>query len=55
MRELFSFAKALPDGENNMLLTELHTAEIPDLYARFASVVGDKHWKQRVASIKQEI
>ncbi len=38
-----------------MLLTELHTAEIPDLYARFASVVDDKHWKQRVASIKQEI
>lgn len=38
-----------------MILTELRTAAIPDLYERFASVVGDKHWKQRVASIKQEI
>ncbi len=38
-----------------MLLTELHTAEIPGLYERFASVVGDRHWKQRVASLKQEI
>ena len=38
-----------------MLLTELHTAEIPEVYERFASVVGDRHWKQRVASIKQEI
>ena len=38
-----------------VLLTELHTAEIPDVYARFASVVGDKHWKQRVAVLKQEI
>jgi len=38
-----------------MLLTELHTAEIPGLYERFASVVGDGHWKQRVVTIKQEI
>ena len=38
-----------------MLLTELRTDEIPSLYERFAAVVGDKHWKHRVASIRQEI
>lgn len=38
-----------------MILTELHTAEIPDVYAKFASVVGEKHWKQRVAVLRQEI
>lgn len=38
-----------------MLLTELHTAAIPELYERFATVVGDAHWKRRVVSIKREI
>lgn len=37
-----------------MLLTELTTADIPELYQRFARVVGDKHWKKRVSALKAE-
>ncbi len=38
-----------------MLVTELHPAQIPGLYQRFAEVIGESHWKRRVAQIKQEI
>lgn len=38
-----------------MLTTELDTAQIPDIYQRFASVIGDSHWKHRIAQVKQEI
>lgn len=37
-----------------LLRTELTTAEIPEIYRRFARVVGDKHWKRRVSVIKTE-
>ena len=38
-----------------MLLTELSTARIPDVYQQFAAVIGDSHWRSRVGQIKQEI
>jgi hypothetical protein len=37
-----------------MILTEIHTAHIPDVYKRFADFVGDNHWKNRVVQLKQE-
>ena len=38
-----------------MLMTEMHTARIPGIYRRFADVIGDRHWKNRVAQLKQEM
>ena len=38
-----------------MLLTELSTAQIPQVYQQFATVVGDGHWRNRVGQMKQEI
>jgi hypothetical protein len=35
-----------------LLQTELTTAEIPEIYQRFAHVVDDRHWKRRVAALK---
>jgi hypothetical protein len=37
-----------------MILTEIETAQIPEVYRRFAGVVGDSHWKKRVALLRQE-
>jgi len=37
------------------LKTEIGTADIPDVYRRFATLVGARHWKHRVAQIKAEI
>lgn len=37
-----------------MVATELHTAEIPELYKRFASLVGDRYWRRRVAQLRAE-
>lgn len=39
----------------NLLRTELDTAEIPELYLRFANVIDDKHWKNRVSLLKSAI
>lgn len=38
-----------------MIQTEIQTAVIPEVYKRFTDVVGDKHWKNRVAQLKQNI
>jgi hypothetical protein len=38
-----------------MLLTELSTARIPDVYQQFAAVIGDCHWRSRFGQLKQEI
>jgi hypothetical protein len=38
-----------------MILTEMQTAQIPDIYKRFTTIVGDDHWKKRVAQLKKEI
>lgn len=38
-----------------MLKVELHTSEIPDLFARFKSVIGERYWLKRMASIKGDI
>ncbi|MBD9359545.1 hypothetical protein [Methylomonas fluvii] len=38
-----------------MIPTEIHTWEIPEIYKRFAEVIGDQHWKNRVALLKQDI
>lgn len=38
-----------------MLLTELRTADIPDVYRDFAEFVGESHWRQRVKLLKSEI
>lgn len=34
---------------------ELDTAEIPDTFTRFLDLVGDSHWRKRVAQIKSAI
>lgn len=38
-----------------MLLTELGTGEIPEVYRRFAEFVGEAHWRNRIKKIKEEI
>jgi hypothetical protein len=38
-----------------MLTTELHTRTIPDLFARFAEVIGEKHWLNRAKACGEEI
>ena len=38
-----------------MLLTELSTARIPQIYKQFAAIVGESHWRNRVVQLKQEI
>ena len=38
-----------------MITTEIQTAHIPSIYKRFTDIIGDKHWKDRVALLKQEI
>lgn len=44
-----------PSTPTPSLLTELSTADIPAVYRRFASVVGEKHWRHRVGQIKAAI
>ena len=38
-----------------MLSIELHTKDIPEIYDRFSKEIGEGCWKERVASIRQEI
>jgi hypothetical protein len=38
-----------------MLTIELHTRDIPEIYERFAREIGERSWKARAASLKQEI
>src|SRR5258708_39813353 len=38
-----------------MLGIELHTGEIPNVFARFKSIIGDRHWRKRVADFKSDI
>ena len=38
-----------------MLLTELSTARIPQIYKQFTAIVGESHWRNRVVQLKQEI
>jgi hypothetical protein len=38
-----------------MIPTEVQIWEIPEIYKRFAEVIGDKHWKNRIALLKQNI
>lgn len=38
-----------------MLKVELHTNEIPDLFARFKDVIDERYWLKRITSIKDEI
>ncbi|MCK4951868.1 MAG: hypothetical protein KAS48_08625 [Gammaproteobacteria bacterium] len=38
-----------------MLKVELHTHEIPDIFANFKNIVGEEHWLRRVKLIKQSI
>lgn len=38
-----------------MFLVELGTGKIPEVYANFAAVIGDVHWRRRTAQIRQEI
>lgn len=37
------------------IATEVYTAQIPEIYRRFAREIGDANWKNRVANIRQEI
>lgn len=37
-----------------MLKLELHTSEIPHLFARFKEVIGERYWLKRITSIKQD-
>lgn len=38
-----------------MLRVELHTNEIPDLFARFKGVIDERYWLKRITSIKEDI
>jgi hypothetical protein len=38
-----------------MAIVELHTENFPAIYKRFAEVVGDRHWRQRVRLLEDEI
>ena len=38
-----------------MLKVELHTSEIPDLFARFKDVIDERYWLKRITSIKEDI
>ncbi|MGB8339402.1 MAG: hypothetical protein WCD07_07955 [Burkholderiales bacterium] len=38
-----------------MLKVEIHTEEIPTIFARFRDVIDESHWKKRVSLIKSEI
>lgn len=38
-----------------MLTLDLHTHDIPDIYAKFATLIGERHWTKRAADIRQEI
>lgn len=38
-----------------MILTEMRTAQIPEVYKQFADIVGDSHWKRRIAQLRQEM
>lgn len=38
-----------------MTATEVQIWEIPEIYKRFAEVIGDNHWKNRIALLKQHI
>jgi hypothetical protein len=38
----------------NMLITELHTHLIPEIFSRFEQIIGKKVWLQRVKNIKDE-
>ena len=38
-----------------MLLTEMSTGEVPEVYRRFAEFVGEVHWRNRIRKIKEEI
>ena len=41
-----------PFANASSLLTELHTADIPEVYQRFVDVVGAGNWAHRVAQMK---
>lgn len=38
-----------------MLVTELHTTDIPDLFSRFVREIDDKHWMRQVQKCNEEI
>lgn len=38
-----------------MLAINIYTSEVSENFRRFAEIVGDKHWRQRVQQCKQEI
>lgn len=38
-----------------ILATELNTKDIPQIYSRFAELIGDQHWKRRTINIKSAI
>jgi hypothetical protein len=41
--------------EIDMLSTELYSKDIPQIYAEFAELVGERHWRHRVTLLRQEI
>lgn len=45
----------LAEASGLSLLTELDTADIADVYNRYAEVVGERHWRHRVAQMKAAI
>jgi len=47
---------AIPEEPSvRSLLTEMRTIDMPDVYRRFAEVIGPKHWRDRVAKMKGAI
>lgn len=38
-----------------MIITDLYTSDIPEIYQRFAKEIGENHWRDRVALCKQDM
>lgn len=38
-----------------MILTEMRTEQIPEIYGKFSDIVGDSHWKKRITHLRQEM
>src|SRR5258706_5112100 len=38
-----------------MLQTDLHTGDIPNVFARFRDKIGERHWQRRITRVKEDI
>lgn len=38
-----------------MLALDVHTAQVPEMFQRFSTAIGEEHWRKRVRQCKQEM